>query len=442
MNTNYHQNKKTMKKLFLLLRNGVKTKALSLQVTLFIINITKAMNYLTKITAVTLMLLASASLYSQDVIVTKAGDVIPATEIEIGPSSVFYKAVGSDGGMQKISKADVLAINKKDGTKIKMDDGVAAAPAPAANAGAVPAPAVSEAAKVANEARIRSYNDRMFTVERKISNKKGKIGYCKLSINPQSTMENDDVALSFTTTPNYVNEYTTYQMVAKVTNKTSKTIYLDLANSFFVRGDEARPYYVPSSTTTTNISSSGGAVNMGAVAGALGIGGSLGTLARGVTVGGANTQGTTTVEYSQRIVSIPPHSAINLPEAKFFYNGMRCFTVLGRINDGLRTYFNIEGLMAGDVIHWNENDSPIQFKVIVSYASDEALSAVRNVNTSLYVSDLLGIGRSADNGSPLQKAFGNLSGDTAPLFLVITNKAEYAPMRIDINTLNVEHLQY
>ena len=213
-----------MKKLFLLLRNGVKTKALSLQVTLFIINITKAMNYLTKITAVTLMLLASASLYSQDVIVTKAGDVIPATEIEIGPSSVFYKAVGSDGGMQKISKADVLAINKKDGTKIKMDDGVAAAPAPAANAGAVPAPAVSEAAKVANEARIRSYNDRMFTVERKISNKKGKIGYCKLSINPQSTMENDDVALSFTTTPNFVNEYTTYQMVAKVTNKTSKTI--------------------------------------------------------------------------------------------------------------------------------------------------------------------------------------------------------------------------
>lgn len=187
------------------------------------------MNYLTKITAVTLMLLASASLYSQDVIVTKGGDVIPATEIEIGPSSVFYKAVGSDGGMQKISKADVLAINKKDGTKIKMDDGVAAAPAPAvpapaAPAGAVPAPAVSEAAKVANEARIRSYNDRMFTVERKISNKKGKIGYCKLSINPQSTMENDDVALSFTTTPNFVNEYTTYQMVAKVTNKTSKTI--------------------------------------------------------------------------------------------------------------------------------------------------------------------------------------------------------------------------
>jgi len=346
---------------------------------------------------------------AQDMIVTKSGDVITAYELEIGPSSIYYKAGSADGSVQKISKGDVLAINKKDGTKIKLEGDAGGTTASSASA-----TSDSGKWKEANDALIKQYNDQTFYVRDGKSGKKGKLAYCKLNISSTSMLENEDVMMQFGTVGDGAESafFSGTDLRVMVKNKTSKTLFIDLANTFFSRGDEAQPYYVPTATATSNGRTSGGAVNMGAVAGAIGVGGALGRLAGGVTLGGSNTQTTTTVEYSQRIVSVPPMSSLSLPVMPFF---------------------------VAEIVHWNEQNSPIRFSVFLSYAKDEALSDLRNIRAELYANDLLGVARSADNGTALLKFYDNLFGPQAPLHFVMRNDpGEMVPT--DINTLNYERL--
>jgi len=376
---------------------------------------------------------------AQDMIVTKSGDVITAYELEIGPSSIYYKAGSADGSVQKISKGDVLAINKKDGTKIKLEGDAGGTTASSASA-----TSDSGKWKEANDALIKQYNDQTFYVRDGKSGKKGKLAYCKLNISSTSMLENEDVMMQFGTVGDGAESafFSGTDLRVMVKNKTSKTLFIDLANTFFSRGDEAQPYYVPTATATSNGRTSGGAVNMGAVAGAIGVGGALGRLAGGVTLGGSNTQTTTTVEYSQRIVSVPPMSSLSLPVMPFFVAEMRSIPMLQTrtYGDGsVRGRCGIEGLMAGDVVHWNEQNSPIRFSVFLSYAKDEALSDLRNIRAELYANDLLGVARSADNGTALLKFYDNLFGPQAPLHFVMRNDpGEMVPT--DINTLNYERL--
>ena len=66
--------------------------------------------------------------------------------------------------------------------------------------------------------------------------------------------------------------------------------------------------------------------------------------------------------------------------------------------------------MAGDVVHFTEQESPIRFFVFLSYSNDENLSSVKTTKVNFYLSELLGIGRSADNGGNLIKPYDNLFG--------------------------------
>ena len=104
-------------------------------------------------------------------------------------------------------------------------------------------------------------------------------------------MENDEVSMAFgtqTITKSGWEEAIQYSPVVNpafcvtIKNKTNKTIYIDLGNTFFSRGGEAQPYYIPGETHQYKGGTTGASVNMGAVAGALGVGGALGTLANGV----------------------------------------------------------------------------------------------------------------------------------------------------------------
>lgn len=133
-------------------------------------------------------------------------------------------------------------------------------------------------------------------------------------------MENEDIEI-ITVTGNFFKAkskdaytFTPYQydyspaIQFKIKNKSTRTIYLDLGNTFYTMLGQPVCYYVPTSTTTSSSSSSGGSVNLGAVAGAAGIGGTLGTLAGGVNVGGGTTSGTSSTTFSQRVIAIPPMS--------------------------------------------------------------------------------------------------------------------------------------
>lgn len=95
-------------------------------------------------------------------------------------------------------------------------------------------------------------------------------------------------------------------MIVTIKNRTNKTLYNYLANSFVITCGEAHVYFVPTAKFVTSGTSGDVGVNVGALANAAGIGGTLGTIASGVTVGGSTTKQNTTKTFSQRVIAIPP----------------------------------------------------------------------------------------------------------------------------------------
>lgn len=101
----------------------------------------------------------------------------------------------------------------------------------------------------------------------------------------------------------------------KVTNKSSKNIYVDMTNSFRINSKgEAETFFNNISISQNSSEGSGAGVNLGAVTGALGVGGVLGILASGINVGKDNTNGTAITEKQDAIAVIPPAGTIIMPQ--------------------------------------------------------------------------------------------------------------------------------
>lgn len=70
-------------------------------------------------------LMAGVSASAQDVLITQEGDVKKVYDVEVGPSTVFYKeADKADAPTLRIKKTDVIMIKRKDGTKYDLGNGV------------------------------------------------------------------------------------------------------------------------------------------------------------------------------------------------------------------------------------------------------------------------------------------------------------------------------
>ena len=186
----------------------------------------------------------------------------------------------------------------------------------------------------------------------------------------------------------------------RVKNKSGKTLYLDLGNTFIMRKGVAMAYYVPSSTSTSNSSSSGMGVNLGAVAGAVGVGGALGTLASGIGVGGSSTSATVNTTYSQRVISVPPMSVKELDVQLMFPNVETYCDGFG-IQDyaAPNFYFLPEFSFAtkesgnynnGETHNFSEETSPVKFGFFVSYSDTENCQNEKKLAFNLYLRQIIG----------------------------------------------------
>lgn len=328
-----------------------------------------------------------ASAAAQDVIVKKDGTTILAKVIAVGDDVVEYKKHSNlNGPTYKVNVDKLLSVNYENGEKDTFES-VAANPA-AGGSDMVSFGKSSADVVEKNRQLIAAYNSvtPKWTAKQKDNDAKHLLNVVRLAEN--SVLENDDVKLEITLGDvaydklqtgklvfmDYssgknakfqyaVDMYQNYALGVKVQNKTNRTIYIDLGNTFLTRSGEAQAYYVPSSTVTSNGSTAGGSVNLGSVAGAVGIGGALGTLAGGVNVGGANSTTVSKVEYAQRVLAIPPMSSKMLDLKLLFDDSpnayryvvlkdkstsrFRCFTAVGQFG----------GLKVGDIIHWSPDDT-------------------------------------------------------------------------------------
>ena len=375
-------------------------------------------------------LMAGVSASAQDVLITKDGDVKNVYEVEVGTNAVFYKSEDkADAAILRINKADVYMIKRKDGTKYDLGNGnaiannIQTAPSPQTQAAS---PVVSAEAQRLNEEAIKRVNDYNPKYQGDDTDGRCKRLLCLMGYGKDSQIINDDVEIECVTgslnfrklkkgikvgAPNgaarsdvpfrdFGESYENPGIKLRVKNKSGKTLYLDLGNTFIMRKGVATAYYVPSSTSTSNSSSSGMGVNLGAVAGAVGVGGALGTLASGIGVGGSSTSATVNTTYSQRVISVPPMSVKELdvqlmfPNIETYCDG---FGINGGINDNycLLPEFSFATKESGyynngETHNFSEETSPVKFGFFVSYSDAENCQNEKRLAFNLYLRQIIG----------------------------------------------------
>lgn len=349
--------------------------------------------------------------YTQDMIVKKDGTIIQAKVAKIGTSEVEYKKWSNqEGPMYAIAKSDILAITYQNGEKETFESASAPAPAAQQDTNVKKRSLNDYASSQQNLDAINVINNAPLNVSDKKIGKSAKLIGLQYGIANNSIIKTDELSVKFEMGRVFDKGkkdegYSEYgQFLAKdkhwwifysghpavrisLTNNTDKVMYVDLANSFITKGQTAEPYYIPSATTTSSTSTTGGAFNLGGITGALGVGGLAGSLANATTIGGNTGSTTSNVVFSQRIVSIPPHSSISLPyksiEEKFlavdFYNYFyTCVPSIKKIN-------------IGEEFLYEESNSPYKLSFFMTFAYDEGISAPIISTTVLYCKKIIGL---------------------------------------------------
>lgn len=346
--------------------------------------------------AIVVLLCAMQSVVAQDVLITTDGEVMTVYIDDIGSSAIYYKEVNSsNSSLQRIDKAKVYMIKKADGTKY--DLGNAQTPANQSSTPTAEQPMnteSSEAAKQRNKELIDAQNQIAVQPEFKgTPSDKNALGvYATLGVCDNSIMCNDDLELSFESSFGYV--YTIKdEFVLTVTNRTNKTIFIDLANTFLVCNGESSPYYVPVAYSSS-VSKSGDA-NAGTFAGAMGI-------------HDYQTSVSTSTVYSQRIISIPPMAKKRL-DSKWLFPARShlCCPGLffhwakfqGKSYSGIiKFYFGEKKspntLKEGETFIFSQDNSPLKFTCHVTYSFIEDCEVTNSIFAYLFMKKVIGYGTS------------------------------------------------
>lgn len=353
-----------------------------------------------------LLLFCGQALRAQDLLVKKSGEVLTVFNIDIADRWVYYtQEASTDSDLKRIAREEVFSVKIAGGemqTIGAVQPAVPAAPQPAAP--------VSEAANeqeatgprqivrpaaADNAELIAQYNRVHITgVKENIkgnklaqpSNKPTDNGVAILKISEESVLSNEDVEVQISLV---AKQYSLYGYRIFVRNKTNKVLYLDLANTFRIMSNgTAKIYFDDTQITRTTGGSTGGAVNLGAVAGGVGIGGAVGTIASGINVGGAREASVSQTYKNERILKIPPRGRGELPAA---------YRAKGKevVEDYDLFVMVFPAMQYSDIALWSirtytEADSPWKNHFSICYSTEADFATYSNLEFSLYLGQLIG----------------------------------------------------
>lgn len=361
-----------------------------------------------------MLLICSANISAQDVIVKKDGSTIISKVLEVNIADIKYKKFSNlNGPTYTISKSDVMAINYKNGEKDVFNNNTSQQSGSSSKDPLQPRMIKRNVAKN-NSELIESYNVQIGEKEKPSKNDASYID-AFLAVTSSSVLSNEDLEISFVkgvTTPD--TDYLLYEEFdIIIENKSNRTIYIDKGNCFRVVNKEPYCYYDGTEQITIGRSSgSGASLGLGSVASVLGIGGVAGQLANGVSVGSSSSKMSSTTYVTQRIIAIPPHSKRKLCENKVVNTNAKRKIIDPRENfktfditsDGSfsnwHCYASHFGFKKGDVkkgqiLTFNENNTPYQRIYMLTYSNEENFSTYSTVNFSLYLKYVFGYGLAA-----------------------------------------------
>ncbi|MBO4611698.1 MAG: hypothetical protein J5671_00840 [Bacteroidaceae bacterium] len=327
--------------------------------------------------------------YAQDVLVTEDGENITAWDVDIsGAQKIYYKtAAGEDAPMKSIAKEKVLLWKKADGTKVRIGT---EQPEPKAEAKPVEKEQSSGAAKILNaadpEANSRCIqmfnNSRTIISSGKMKTSPARHVYAVLNVAPESAIADKNLELQFRSYKGKNTSGTDYSnmeqgLVVTAKNKTDQTIYIYLANTYFLRHGVATPFNVSRAEQSLK-------------------GGEL-----------------SATGFSQNVIAIPANSSLDLGTQLFFTENMGK-NLFGPEYDVVNSTLYSGGLFYSktytsayfsrlctkqDAIGvyqertFSPNEVPIDFGFKLTYSFNEKDNQLYQLDTQLYVAKMVGTDR-------------------------------------------------
>ena len=334
-----------------------------------------------KILYLSFLLIFSWEAMAQDVLVTESGDVIQAWGVDVGGSKIYYRtSEDANAPLQSIDKSSVLVWKKTDGTRVVIgqEQQEKKAEKPAAKSDPV---VLNADDPEANAACIQAFNQTDAFMTKTPSKKMSKLLLCLLHVTPDSKMADKNVEISYSVykeSSYYAQEVSrTSGIGVHVKNKTDKTIYVYLGNTFFLR------HGVSTAFTQSQASQS--------------------------TSGGSD--GTKSTGFSQNVVAIPAQSTLDLGKQEFFPNdGKNPFG--GNITSVMRDTYEQKTMLSSKKktgttsdFYWTESKSnlllrgeshelapgqyPLDFGFKLTYSFSEDNTQLYHLDTKLYVSKIM-----------------------------------------------------
>ncbi len=336
------------------------------------------------------VLLCTISTVAQDVIITKDGNALKVWGIDISSTAVFYRENESkDSPIKRMDKSNLLLIKFQDGRKLIVS-------ADADNT-------VSQSGKQTqshpqNDVSDSDVNSRFINGVRhnkvefvgEASDSEAAMLFCQYLPKSNSVMSDKNASFTVSTEAYNCSSGNKSKPFAgdmslniKIKNLARKTIYIDLGNTFFIRGDQSLACYVPTVTSHSSSTTTGIGVNLGAVAG-------------GIGVGSSESNTTTVSKISQRVIAVPPmtEKRIDVPMTLFPTDASELysdeFRYAGVYRD-LSLFLNkTDMLKVGECRELDENCNIGAFGIVVTYADDETISNPQVLNAEFSVQRIIG----------------------------------------------------
>lgn len=329
----------------------------------------------------------ATGVFAQDIIVTTDGDVLKAYNIEIASNSVYFKTENKqNAAIQSLKKENIVVIKYANGTKKNFKGEGTTSVEETQQTVETPSTStlgqVSEQSSQSNKAKINKINSAKAELKdyEKITKGVSNRIFGTVRVTEDSQLENDDVEIEYGFgaerdkalnnkfgRPNFLNE--TFRVNVK--NKTRKTLYLNMGNTFFTQNGLSTVYYIPTASTTTSMSTSEGAP------------------------AGISAQNSKSVAYANSVVAVPPLSSVNIADQFLFANVSIKGVSLNTDYTGPVAYsfpsFNFGSSFpeSGYVCNYKESESPIKFGFMLTYSDSEDFRNTASLVTNFYLGEVL-----------------------------------------------------
>lgn len=358
---------------------------------------------------------------AEDIIVFKTGELVKGKVEEISEASVKYRnASNPTGPLYVVDKGNILSISYENGTQEILTSITTqsqsqslsvtsheiqrtAQQASGLSSESVPMlidkPASPDNTYIINQYKVpHDYYDK--------PKNPGKItdqGTVFLAFTDESILSNEDLTVQFDVTPclpfgilpsgkmidwwNASYHHVEPFYVISFINKTAKTLYIDLANSYTMGGDGiCMTFYDDKVYNETHTSGKSNAFNLGGITNALGIGGVIGALANGTTLGTHSTNGISVTSSNPRFLILHPHATVSIPKRKYAGDG----EIIEKPEYIPRPNYSNIPVRQNEVKYYNEGDLPYGVKFCFTYSDSPSFKTYSQMNSELYCYEIFG----------------------------------------------------